>query len=422
MSANDIVSSLKPASNKQRTAAKKPEIKPRSYTALSESQKKAVDTLKAKVNFLENFTLQADNTCLSAFFESLKTTSDSTVHIWYYGDSQIEGDRITQDLRTLMQADFGGSGLGYIPFSDVASYRTIELKPGGSWLKLNCFTNKTPKGFGFAGKVFRMSTHDSNLNASAGIWISPKQQYQNLYLLYGNSQGGKIRISGKDSGKRTLVLPPTNGTGKFLLSSRALHGGLQFQLPGGTDYYGYLMDGGHGIQIDNCGIRGHSGDGLKFISDKVIVSQSSQLRTKLVVFHFGNNMIPYIRNDEKSMNYYQKEFEALFKRYRKLMPNASFLVICSGDMGVVRNGEAKSYPYIQEFTDMLRSAASNTGCAFFDMYALMQKEGGILGWKRKGLANLDGHLSVSGQMKFASALYNELMREYKIYKIIQQVP
>ena|GEM_PF-1730888 len=394
--------------------------KQRNYDSLSVAEKLAIDTLKSKVNFLENFLVTPHKSALSNFFHALDHRQDSTVHIWYYGDSQIEGDRITQDLRTLMQADFGGSGLGYVPFSDVASYRTIELKPGNSWFKLNCFVNKTPKGFGFAGKVFKLNVNDSNFKANTGIWISPSQKYQSLWLLYGNSKGGKVSLNGKDSEQRKISIQPTNTAEKVLLSSKPLYGIVQIQVPSATNYYGYLLEGNGGIQVDNCGIRGHSGDGLQYISDNIIQSQARQLNTHLVVFHFGNNMVPYIKANQ-NIEYFRKEFESMFSRYRRLLPNASFLVISPGDMGFVSNDQAFSYPGVTVLAEALRKAAENTGCAFFDMQALMVKDGGILAWVKRGYANLDGHLSAAGQMKFAKAMYGEIKKEMQVETLLNKI-
>ncbi|MBL7812156.1 MAG: hypothetical protein JNL57_08025 [Bacteroidetes bacterium] len=405
----------------QKTAAKpaprKKSVDTASRAQLTTAEKRKLDTLRNKIQFLENFSTK-DKTSLSSFFASLSSCRDSVVHIWYYGDSQIEGDRITQDLRKLLQSRFGGSGLGYIPFADVATYRSIELKPSASLIKQNCFTHKSPKGFGFAGKVFKLNIQDSSYQNITGLWIAPSQKFQTLSLLYGKSAGGSLRLMGKDSSlKKSIKLPVTNECGIVRLSSSPFSGNFSVALPAETQYHGFVMDGVNGIQVDNCGIRGHSGDGLSHIQNEVLRLQAAQLNTRLVVFHFGNNMIPYIKPG-KYMDYYKKEFQALFSRYKRVLPGCSFLVVSSGDMGTVRNGEEQSYPYIQEFTDMLHEAAQSTDCAFFDMHALMQKDGGILAWVKKGYANLDGHLSPAGQYRFSRILYDELMREYDIFNMM----
>lgn len=276
-------------------------------------------------------------------------------------------------------------------------------------------------GFGFAGKVFKLNVNDSNFRAGTSIWISPTQAYKKLYLLYGKSEGGTVVLHNGDSSGKKIAIEASTVCGKILLSHRPLYGNINLSTPTGTNYFGFLLEGKNGIQVDNCGIRGHSGDGLKFISDNMLKIQAQQLNARLVVFHYGNNMVPYLKS-QKGVYYYQKGFEQLFARYRKLMPNASFLVVSPGDMGATLDGEDQSYPFIADLTEMLRNAAKNTGCAFFDMYSYMKKDGGIINWTTRGLANLDGHLSYQGQRKFSKALYEELQREYKINQIYHQTP
>ena len=48
-------------------------------------------------------------------FRQLEDADDHLVRIVHYGDSQIELDRISQDLRQTLQERFGGSGTGLFP-------------------------------------------------------------------------------------------------------------------------------------------------------------------------------------------------------------------------------------------------------------------------------------------------------------------
>lgn len=415
-SLGDLKESYFPASSKDKVKNKK--VDSTSITSnknLNETEKKKVDTLLKKIQFLEDFTV-GDNTALYNFFKSLETVKNKSVHIWYYGDSQIEGDRITQEIRKVLQSRFGGGGQGFVPFQDVASYMNVQLKTGPEWFKENCFVNKSPKGYGFAGRVFKLNGNDSVNTGTASVFVSNNLKYDKLYLLHGKSIGGTGRVIAEGYSS-SFNLEETSSAGKILISDNPLNGNIKLKLPGGTNYFGYLFESNSGVQIDNCGIRGHSGDGLAYISDDIIKTQAKQLNTKLVVFQFGNNMIPYIKPGEKNMNYYQDIFYQLFKRYKDLLPNASILVISNGDMGTYRGGVAQSYPHLPEFTETLRQAAKRAGCAFFSFYDLMQSDGGILGWKKAGYAQLDGHLSPTGQQHMAGTLYKELMRAYEIHKI-----
>ena len=65
---------------------------------------------------------------LHAFFEILDAVAESKkkISILHYGDSQIEGDRMTSYIRQKVQNQFGGNGPGLIPATNV--YSTITFK------------------------------------------------------------------------------------------------------------------------------------------------------------------------------------------------------------------------------------------------------------------------------------------------------
>lgn len=400
---------------------KKPPVAlPASVNTMDSARKEQIGSIKSRQNFLENF-VEGDNTCLDHFFASLNSVTEQPVHIWYYGDSQIEGDRLTGELRSLFQGKFGGTGTGYTPFSDLATYRYFELYPAKSLVKYNCFNHKAVKGYGFAGKTYRFAPTDSAAGTTNSIKISKSLRYDKLYLLLGKHPGGKARFSTRDTSIE-IAIPPTETFGRVLITDAKYAGVVNITLPAEGVYTGLSFESDKGVQIDNCGIRGHSGDGLRFIPDQVIRSEAATWNTKLVVFHYGNNMIPVIKGDQASMDYYFRFFKGIFGRYRALLPEASILVVSAGDMGTVVDGEEQAYPHVAALAEVMRKAAQQTGCAFFDAHSMIAGGGGILGWKQKGYAGLDGHLSQAGQMKYASTLFAELMREYEVYKLIHTAP
>jgi hypothetical protein len=140
------------------------------------------------------------------------------------------------------------------------------------------------------------------------------------------------------------------------------------------------------------------------------------LNTRLIVFHYGNNAIPYIRSEAHAAQV-GNEFYKLFVKYRKALPHISILVVSGGDMGRIIEEKPQSYPYAGALAVEMGKAAEKAGCAFFDMHALMQSDGGIAGWVKQGKASIDGHLSAYGQKFFAQALHRELMKSYEIYQL-----
>jgi len=403
----------------KRTGKAKPKALDTALTRkLNAAVKLKVDSIKSKNHFLDNNINEQKVKPLDAFFQALLGMGDSAVRIWYYGDSQIEGDRISQDLRSLLQGKFGGNGQGLVPLSDIAGYRNVTLKTGPGWIRHTVFSNRKSSDFGFSGVKFFTSYQDSNFNPYAQIFISNNIKYDRLYLLHGKSNGDKLTLT-TATGKKSFEIPKSNMGGRLYLG-KAEYGNVSLNgAGGGTILYGYMLESNRGIQIDNCGIRGHSGDGLFLISDGMLKMQAKMLNTKLCILHYGNNAIPYIKNEQVA-EYVGNELKRLFVKFRNALPGVSILVVSGGDMGRTIDGVPQSYPYAGLLAEKIGVAAAEAGCAFFDMHSLMAKDGGIVGWTQKGWAGLDGHLSPAGQMQFAKTLYQELMGEYEVYQLINQ--
>ena len=85
-----------------------------------------VDTCKTGMTCIEDY---ADSTHrgMENFYKALSEiqTMKRPVRIAYFGDSFIEADILTGDLRAMLQTHFGGSGVGYI---DITS-QTYGFRP-----------------------------------------------------------------------------------------------------------------------------------------------------------------------------------------------------------------------------------------------------------------------------------------------------
>jgi len=70
-----------------------------------------VDTLKTKIQKIEF--AENNKKLLHKFFRKILNPKD-VVRVLHYGDSQIEGDRISSFLRNRFQKKFGGYGVGLV--------------------------------------------------------------------------------------------------------------------------------------------------------------------------------------------------------------------------------------------------------------------------------------------------------------------
>ncbi len=388
---------------------------------LSVQNKILVDSLLEKLNHLTCF--YGSSSSLEAFFQGLEKSNRDLLRIWYYGDSQIEGDRITSHVRSALQKQFGGSGLGYLPLSNPATYMNVALNDYSQWVKQNCFRHRKCKiPFYVSGLTF--TPENINTNSKFSIEIKKWQRFKSLKLVCGTDSIGEGRLilykHKKDSIWDTAdVIFKTKLITEFQLMDSFRFGQYEIKSIGGySPIYGYFLDGNnYGIQLDNFGIRGHSGDGLRLIDNGILRQESNRLNAGLIIFQFGNNMIPYLKTDEKSKQWVLRIFKGIIQKYKNQCPASSLLLIGPGDMGHEKSDGPKSYESCAVLNSWLKEFTMKEQVAYFDFYSLFQESGGIIEWRKKGLASLDGHLSPRGQQTFANQLNQELLSAYSVYQI-----
>ncbi len=408
-------------------------------------EKNTSDTVNVSKKEPEELVAESSNLTISAmngkgalddFFSALNfESSKKLVRIAHYGDSQIEGDRITSNLRTHFVQEFGGEGVGFVPFEDVADPVSYTREGSKNWKKFSVFRDKLKNGtFGLSGMSFIYhggKTIDANDTISsesaevvpekegARLSLRLRNKYSRLAIQYGNANTPcKVVVS--KTGSETVL-------GTAILSSKEVFIDQEIELSSyeknitlsfsgeSPMIYGVSFDGLKGVQVDNYGIRGHSGNGLLKIDKSLLTKEISESNTRLVILQFGANTIPYVKN-EKTLNYIAQEFSKLFKKFKQANEHISILVIGVGDMATRIDGEYTSYPMIPNIRDVLKKAALDAGCAYFDLYEYMGGKDAILTWSKKGLASKDGHFSPKGQKIVAEEIFNTLNNQFKLFK------
>ncbi len=225
-----------------------------------------------------------------------------------------------------------------------------------------------------------------------------------------------MRISDQKSGTEitTLQLTESKPFGLQKVQFAGSCNTLRFDFRTGVnpEIYGFFIDGEKGVQVDNFAIRGHSGDGLLKIDRKFLEQQYDKLNVKLIILQYGMNVMPTVKK-EKDLERVRKYYIELFSGMRKRVNGASILVIGPGDMGVIRRGSNVSHPYIGKVVEIIKQAAIENGCAFWNTYELMGGENSIMTWAQKGFAARDGHFINRGQKIIAGEMFKGLMDSYK---------
>lgn len=374
-------------------------------------------------------------TALDRFFEALRhpDTHNGPVHVLHYGDSQIEGDRITDFLRMKLQGRFGGNGPGLVSFIPVSPTMVNRITVAGEWERYNSFNAKDPRiahnNYGVMASYSRylplLRTGDTTRPVTATATIVTTKfggpaamQYTRLRLLYGGAKrrtwcevyDGPV-LAGADSleaggNVNVFDVNVTRGSNSHV---------FRFTGTDSPDLYGVSLEGEKGIVVDNIPMRGSSGTFFHLINAAQLKTYYRLMNARLIILQFGGNAMPAIRDATGAKNY------GSYIRYqltvlKKLAPGAAILFIGPSDMSVKDGMNYVTVPFLEETRDAIRATVLEQGAAFFDMYSCMGGRNSMPVWVGQKLAASDyTHFSPQGARKIAIMLYAALDAEYNKY-------
>lgn len=434
---------------------------------VADTQKNA-DTILYKLPIMHP---DSGKNALLSFYQTLiqlRSKKNKVYRILHIGDSQLEGDRITDYLREKMQNRFGGKGPGIInPLEPTAYYRkSVLLKQSKNWHKEAIYVknSKNKKGaYGIGGASFIYSNYNKIIGYDTTIykvdslfadslqidtmsqhgtvedttivpiyknqvfqkaWIKAKtlqssfpkaKNFEQIQLIYMAQDSTYFSFS--ENNRKGFWLTPCLYPKKVQipLFSDKKNISIYFQGPN-MRLFSMSLDGLKGIAVDNFPMRGSSGLGFETINRTWLSNQLKMMEVKLLILQFGINVVP---NPQKNYNYYQRMFSAQLKAIKKAHNDLSILVIGPSDMSRKKMGVYESYPNIPLIRDAMKRAAFENGCAFWDLYENMGGQNAMLSWvKRKPpLAAKDyTHFNPEGARYIGEMLFNALINDFKNYE------
>ena len=351
--------------------------------------------------------------------------------VMYYGDSQIEMDRISSVLRQKLQELFGGSGPNMIPA--VQPVPSISVSQHASGLSRYAVYGDASNHRASHNRYGVMAQFGQVIGSGSVTFTQTKhsQAFSNAksfstvsVLLGKNSQNFSATLSYDDTKTEPKVLPASDSVSliTWMLPSNITKGTLSFK--GNAEIYGVLLDGNSGVAIDNVALRGCSGTIFTRINESIARQSFNLLNTRLIILQFGGNRMPSI-SSAKSITSYMTELEKQINYMRRVAPKASLLFIGPADMGRSYNGKMGTWRGLPELNDSLRSMALRNNVAYWDMFHVMGGEGSMAQWvkHKPALAGPDYiHFTFTGAQKIGTTLARSFTTYYDFYKLRQHVP
>lgn len=333
---------------------------------------------------------------LQQFYHALDQTDSTALRVVHYGDSQIEGDRMTHILRTYLQECYGGGGVGLVAMMPTVTSLTSNQRLAADnpsnlprYLAYGPKSKRRPnKQYGPMAQVVLMN--DSLCKGS-----------EQLTLQFNSTQKGlgrfftRVRIVSTEDSIINLHDSVTRYT---------LH------LQGKKEIFGISLETETGVIVDNIAMRGCAGTIFTGIPSKRLQQYFYDTHTRLIILQYGGNVVPYT-NSERGIKDYTRRVRNQIRYFRRIAPQADILFVGPSDMLTTQNGQKISYPILPALDKALQHTAYEEQIAYYSLYEAMGGANSMHTWIEKGWASNDGiHFTRNGSNRAGEALIQWILR------------
>ncbi len=354
-------------------------------------------------------------------FAALEGADTTHMRILHYGDSQLECDRITSELRKRFQEQFGGSGVGLVPaVQTIATYTLSQSATEGipRYLVYGSSTMRAShNGYGIMGQFAHVQGSGYFSFTGIGKNFPTSKSFNRVSVLACGS--GSISLNAGDSTYHVTDSLQADGCGVYRVTLPTMVNKASLSVSGNADIMGIMLDGVAGVSMDNIPMRGCSGTIFTKINRNTLAPFFAKENVKLIILQYGGNSVPYLKS-AKSIENYKNSIKKQIALFKQLEPNACILFIGPADMATNNNGSMETYPYLEDVINALKEAANEEGVAFWDMCEAMGGRNSIVKWVKSSpqLAGSDYiHFTPKGAQEIADMLYDTFQLYYKYYRL-----
>lgn len=350
---------------------------------------------------IEDYT--ADGRGLYGLHKAL-SNKGRTARIAFIGDSYIEGDILTQNVRESLQNKYGGSGVGYMGLqSALTGFRTSVHQQCAGWTLTDIRKTKNTTYKWLSGEYFTAGENAKTVYKGSKK-LSHLASWTNTRIVYIAPEDGTITIN-TDGGEQTF-----QATASPHVCSHVIYGNTTqatICASPGIVVLGAFLDGDGGIAVDNMSMRGNSGISHRNLSVELAGEMRQYVDYDLIVIEFGINALS---SQQSNYSSYGKILQQVIQRIRACYPAADILLMGIGDRGQKIDGEVTSLPTSKAMVDAQRNAARKSEILFWDTREAMGGSGAVIDWRNRGLVNADYiHLNSKGGKELADLFVSALL-------------
>jgi lysophospholipase L1-like esterase len=355
----------------------------------------------------------------------------------HYGDSQLEGDRITSYIRNKLQTQFGGMGPGMVSVADIVTNFSVDREISENWIRFSVMGRKDPSQyhdrFGALSSFSRFtpilpdSVQVDTVQHEATVTLRPNRrsygkarQFSVCKLYYGwHREPLTIELRQGEELISTELVPPSEEllirTWKFDATPEEIT--ITFKGTDSPDVFGISLQGRTGLAMDNIAARGGAGYEFRRVDQDLLKAMYVDLDVELMILQYGGNVLPNVKDAEEAAQY-GRYFGAQIARFKKMLPGLSVIVIGPSDMSIKEGEHYVTRPYLEEVRDAMKANSLAQGAVFWDMYEAMGGRNSMVSWvnAEPPLAATDYiHFSPQGAKKVGELFYTALINDFAAF-------
>lgn len=348
---------------------------------------------------------------IRAFYDTL-LTARRPVRIAVLGDSFVEGDILTADLRECLQMSYGGGGTGFAPMASplTAFRRTVKTTSKG-WTSYNIMQRKkTPAAL--REKFYVSGWVCQPANGASTRWETTT--YRNKLdectcgrIFFLSADSSRLEVTVNDSLRHEFAVEGDPAVRQIAVRAPRI-GSLALRVVSGAEGfvgYGAVLEG-EGVSVDNYSIRSNNGQAMFWTNPSVDAQIDAMLDYDLVILQYGLNIM---QNGVYNYTNYAEQIVKMVTFVRECFPGAAVLIMGVSDRSVRTDAGFRPMVAVPYMTAYQRLAASNVQAAFWPTSDAMHTFGGMETFVRNGWAGKDyTHINYAGGKRVGWALFEAL--------------
>ncbi len=357
---------------------------------------------------------------MNHFYDRLlnATKSNKPIHIAYFGDSFIEGDILTCDLREMFQAKYGGNGPGWVDCGGGTGSNRGTLLTRYQNIKENVVTKKP-----FDARLQAISQRYYQASSGASLRLTATKfrphvgTWSKATLFFRTPTGFSVDVTPSDGVSETTSLQASDSVQVLETTAPMTNINYRFSgINGQTQLFGVALDGSHGVALDNFSMRGVPGFSLANIPVKTLREIGNYRPYDLIIIQFGLNVVTEKTTDAMCRNYINR-MKKVVATMREAYPEASIVIFSVPDR-VQRSAEGfHTLKGVLKLVGFQRVLASECGVAYLNVHQAMGGKDCMKQYVDEGLAAKDyTHLNYKGGKKIANAIFQSFLAGVENYR------